>query len=171
MENVVAKHQRNRILSDEFPADEKRLGDAIRRLLHCVGKANAPLPAVAEKLLEFRQVLWRRDEQDVFYVCQHQRRQRVVHHRLVVDRQQLLGYGERGRVQARARTARQDDSLHAMLPCSTRRRSASTIMAMSCSRLVFGAQPSRSFALAGLPSTASISARRNSAGSTSTCFS
>ena len=38
-------------------------------------------------------------------------RQRVVHHRLVVHRQQLLAHGQRGRVQPRAGAAGEDDAL------------------------------------------------------------
>jgi hypothetical protein len=45
---------------------------------------------------------------------EHQRGQRVVDHRLVVDRQQLLAHGLGQRMQARARAAGQDDALHAV---------------------------------------------------------
>ncbi|MNN25062.1 hypothetical protein D3C81_1385170 [compost metagenome] len=45
-------------------------------------------------------------------------------------------------------------------PFSLRRRSASTIMRHSSSRLVFGSQPSTSLALAGLPISSSTSAGR-----------
>ena len=42
---------------------------------------------------------------------EHQRRQRVVDHRLVVDRHELLADGARQRMQPRARAAGEDDSL------------------------------------------------------------
>ena len=47
----------------------------------------------------------------------------------------------------------------------TRRRSASTIIRISSSRLVLGFQPSTRWALAGLPSSTSTSAGRKNAGS------
>ena len=42
---------------------------------------------------------------------QHQRRQRVVHHRLVVDRHELLADGARQRMQPRSRSAGENDAL------------------------------------------------------------
>ena len=53
----------------------------------------------------------RRDEQDVADAGQHQRRQRIVDHRLVVDRQQLLRHDLRDRIEPRAGAAGEDDSL------------------------------------------------------------
>jgi len=55
-------------------------------------------------------VFGRADDQDVLHAAQHQGGERVVDHRLVVDGQQLFADGERGRVQARAGPARQDDA-------------------------------------------------------------
>ena len=55
---------------------------------------------------------------------QHQRRQRVVHHRLVVDRHELLADGARQRMQPRSRSAGENDALqhqHAMPSTKTRR--------------------------------------------------
>ena len=57
-----------------------------------------------------RRVLRRGDHEDLAHAGQHQRRQRVVDHRLVVDRHQLLGHGPGHRPQARARPAGQHDS-------------------------------------------------------------
>ena len=53
---------------------------------------------------------------------QHQRGQRIVDHRLVVDRQQLLRRHERQRMQPRAGAAGENDALtrHAVLPESAR---------------------------------------------------
>ena len=70
--------------------------------------------SVAEQALVERQVLARRDQQDIANSRQHQHRQRVVDHRLVVDRQQLLVDRERGRIEPRARAAGENDTLHGM---------------------------------------------------------
>ena len=50
--------------------------------------------------------------EDVADAGEHQHRQRVVHHRLVVHRQQLLGDALRDGMQARAAAAGQNDALH-----------------------------------------------------------
>ena len=75
------------------------------------GDRDAPLRAVAQQPLERRQVLRRRDDQDVPDARQHQRRERVVDHRLVVDRQELLADRPGDRMQPRARAAGEDDPL------------------------------------------------------------
>ena len=55
-----------------------------------VAEAHARAAAVAEQLLEARQVARRGDDQDLADARQHQRRQRVIDRRLVVDGQELL---------------------------------------------------------------------------------
>ena len=68
--------------------------------------------AVAEQVAKPRQVGRRRDHQDVADARQHQGAERVIDHRLVVDRQQLLADDPGDRIEPRARAAGQDDSLH-----------------------------------------------------------
>ena len=58
----------------------------------------------------------RRDHQHVADPGEHQGGERVVDHRLVVDRDQLLAHREGDRVQARAGAAGQDDAPHAAHP-------------------------------------------------------
>ena len=97
--------------ADEAAAEDERLRQAVGARLHAVADRDAPLRAVAEQRLEARHVLRRADQQDVADAGEHQRAERVVHHRLVVHRQQLLAERERRRVQARSRAAGEDDSL------------------------------------------------------------
>ena len=68
--------------------------------------------AAAQQAAEGRQVLRRADEQDVPDAGQHQRAERVVHHRFVINGQQLLADCHGQRVEARAPAPRQDDSFH-----------------------------------------------------------
>ena len=96
--------------ADEATAEDEGLRQAVRAGLHAVADVHAPLAAVAEQGLEARRVLRRADQQDVADAGQHQRGQRVVDHRLVVHRQQLLAQRQRGRVQPGARAAGQDDA-------------------------------------------------------------
>ena len=78
--------------------------------LHRVGQVQAPLRAVAQQVAERVLVAWRGDDQDLADAGEHQRRQRVVDHRLVVDRHQLLADRAGERVQARAAAAREHDA-------------------------------------------------------------
>ena len=71
-----------------------------------------PISAVAQQALEQRLVLRRRNDQDVANAGQHQRRQRIVDHRLVEHRQKLLGHHGGHRVKPCPRSAGQNNSLH-----------------------------------------------------------
>src|SRR2546430_11481409 len=87
---------------------------ADRLLLNDVIELDAPGRSITEQALIGRQMLARRDQQNVADPRKHQHRKRVVDHRLIVDREQLLVDGERRRVEPRARAAGKDDTLHAM---------------------------------------------------------
>ena len=91
VEDVVAQDQGRVAVADEVRTDDEGLGEAVRARLDGVLQVDAPPATVTEQLLEARGVLRRGDDQDVADAGQQQRGQRVVDHRLVVDRQQLLG--------------------------------------------------------------------------------
>src|SRR5439155_545192 len=115
----------------------------------------------AEQLFEAGCVLRRRDDQDVADAGEHQRRQRVIHHRLVVDRQELLRDDLRHRVKAGSCATGEDDafhaarlaaaSLHALLS-----RYQRTVLRMPEAKVSRGAQPSSRLIL-----LASIAYRRS----------
>ena len=107
--NIVAEDQRTRLAADEFLADEKCFGDAVRRGLHSIADADAPLAAVTEKRFEARHFRLGRNDQNIANPRQHQRGQRIVDHRLIEDRQQLLSADDGQRPQPRAGAAGQDD--------------------------------------------------------------
>jgi hypothetical protein len=119
IEDVVAQHQRAGVIADEVGADDESLCQTLGRGLHRVLDMQSPLRAIAEQLFEARRVLRGGNQQDVADPRQHQRGQRVVHHRLVVYRQQLLGDRLGDGIQPGARAAGEDDALaraHAALP-------------------------------------------------------
>ena len=58
--------------------------------LHCVLKIHSPSALRPHELPKSRHILRRRNDQHVPYPRQHQRRQRIIDHRLVIDRQQAL---------------------------------------------------------------------------------
>ena len=66
--------------------------------------------AAAQKISKRYLIARRRDDQILADAGGHQRRQRVVNHRLVVHGQQLLGDNLRDRIQPRAGATGQDDS-------------------------------------------------------------
>jgi hypothetical protein len=110
IEYVVTQHERVGLVGDEGAADEKGLRDAVRRGLFRVGDGYAPLPAIAKHLHELVMILWCRDEQDIADTGEHQRAQRIVDHRFVVDGQQLLTDGPGHGIEARARAAGEHDA-------------------------------------------------------------
>ena len=64
-----------------------------------------PLPSSSRKRGKIRR---RRDHEEVANAREHQRRERVVDHRLVVHGQQLLAHDERQRMQPRSRRRRRE---------------------------------------------------------------
>ena len=111
VEDVVAQHQGAGIAGDEPATDEKSLGQPVGAGLHGVLNLQTPGRAIAQKLLKLGRVVRRGDDQDPANSRQHQSRERVVDERLVVHRHELLAHRTRERVQARARSSGQDDSL------------------------------------------------------------
>ena len=110
VEDVVAENQRNGIAGNEFLADQERLGQALRRRLDRVRDVDAPVAAVAQQSHEGLLVLRRGDDEHFANTREHQNAQRVVDHRLVVDRHQLLADRMGQRMQARAGAAGEDDA-------------------------------------------------------------
>src|SRR5439155_19657997 len=94
VEEVVPERQGDVIVADESPADEERLRERVGPGLHVVADAEPELAAVAEETLKRSLVLRRRNDEDVPDAGEHQRRQRVVDHRLVVDGNELLAHRE-----------------------------------------------------------------------------
>ena len=141
VEDVVAQHQAAVVRADEVAADEERLRDPVGRGLGGVGQREPPLLAAAEQPLERREVLRGRDDQHVPDPAQHQRGERVVDHRLVVDRQELLADPAGHGVQAGARAAGQDEALAG--PGVDRGGSGRSLSRHACARAVIVARLGR----------------------------
>ncbi len=71
---------------DKVSADEEGLGKAVGAGLHGVTKLDSPLASVAEQVGKAGGVLGRGDEQNLAQAGQHEGAERVIDHRLVVDR-------------------------------------------------------------------------------------
>ena len=111
VEDVVAEDKTGVFRPKELPPEDERLRKSVRDLLHLVGELHADAGAVPQEPLEVGQVLRRRDHQHLADAREHERGKRIEDHRLVVNRQKLLGHDPRQRMQARARAAGQYDSL------------------------------------------------------------
>jgi hypothetical protein len=78
------------VARDECLANDECLRQTFRLGLHLVAQVNAELGTVAQQRLESGHILRRGDDQNIPYARQHQRGERVVNHRFVIDRQKLL---------------------------------------------------------------------------------
>lgn len=98
------------MIPDEFFANQKGLGQAVRAGLHGILQVEPLLAAVSQKLSETRRTLRGADDEDVTDPCQHQCAERLVDHGLVENGQQLLADRQRGRMQTCSGTAGEDDA-------------------------------------------------------------
>ena len=121
VEQVVAEHERAALAFDKILADEERLREAFGAGLLGVLQLKPHFAAVAQQFLEHRQIARRGDDENLADARQHQHRERIVDHRLVVDRQHLLGDDLRHRMQPGAGAAGQNDAAHEF-PAIGRRR-------------------------------------------------
>ena len=72
----------------------------------------APRAAVAEQLPEARQILRRGNQAKLADAALDERRERIIHHRLVVNRLELFARHQRERIQPRPGAASEDDAFH-----------------------------------------------------------
>ena len=112
VEDVVAQDHGAAVVANELLAQDKRLGQAVGAGLDLVLQMQAVLAAVTQQRLKARGVGGGGDDQNVLNARQHQGRQRIVDHRLVIDGQQLFGCDHRQRVKSGAGAAGQDNTFH-----------------------------------------------------------
>ena len=112
VEDVIPQHHGAHVVPDEFLADHKRLGQAIRGGLHRVLQVQSKLAAVPQQRLKARGIRGGGNNQDILNPRQHQRGQGVVNHGLVIHGQQLFAGYHGQRVQPGTRAAGQNNSLH-----------------------------------------------------------
>ncbi len=110
VEDIVAEDQRRGRSVEELFGDDQRLRNAVGLRLHRVLEAHAPLLAAAEKIAERGLIPGRGDDQEFADPRRHQSGQRIVDHRLVVHRQELLALRQGNGVKASACTAGENDS-------------------------------------------------------------
>ena len=112
VEDIVSQHQACAIVPDEVLPDEEGLRKTVGRRLLGITERHAVIAPVAQQAAEGRQVLRRGDDQDVPDAREHQGRDRIIHHRLVEDREQLLADALGNRIEAGAGAPRENDAFH-----------------------------------------------------------
>ena len=112
IENIIAQHQANVIVSDKFFPYDKRIRQSARLILHCVLDFHTQLRAVAKQLFKAMNIPRCGDDEHLANAGQHQRGHRIIHHRFVIYGQHLFGDRDGGRIQARARAPCQNNPFH-----------------------------------------------------------
>ena len=122
VENIVSENKRDGVSADELFPDQECLRQTVRRRLNLIGEADAEAGAVPEQADESRLILRRRDDENLVDACQHQNRERIVDHRLVINREQLFRHSLCDRVQSGSRASCQYNAFHFAPPVPSRSR-------------------------------------------------
>ena len=112
VEYVVAQHQAYGIITYELASYDESLRQSVGAGLFGIFEADAIVRAVAEQTAETGQVVGSGYYQYLADAGQHQRRNGVVDHRLVVDRQHLFAHALGDGIQSRAGAAGQYNAFH-----------------------------------------------------------
>ena len=111
MEEVVAKNKCSGRAVEEISTDQKRLGQSLRCRLNGIGDGHPPGTAITQQALKSTLIMGSGDDQHFTDARQHQGAQRIVDHRLVIDRHQLLADSHGQRSKPGAAAAGKDDAL------------------------------------------------------------
>src|SRR5262249_10317710 len=108
---IIAEHKRTRALTNEIRSDQKCLRKSFWLWLYRVAKSDTPLAPVTQQPLKLSAIIRRRDNKDVANTSKHQRRQRIIDHRFVENRQQLLADTAGYRIEPCSTAAGQNNAL------------------------------------------------------------
>jgi hypothetical protein len=112
VKDVITQDERDLVFAHKGFGNDKGLGNTAGFELFAIFDGNAETQAVAEKLFEARQVVRRRNKAKFANAALDERGQRIINHRLVVDRLELLTGDKRERIQPRPGAAGEDDAFH-----------------------------------------------------------
>src|SRR5439155_15459598 len=115
-QDVVAQDTAERVVAHEIPGEADGVGDTQSAALIAIRQIEAEVRAVGQQLDDVADALPADDDEDLLDAHPRERLDRVIDHRPVVDRQQVLIGDDRQRIQARGRPARQHDPLHLARP-------------------------------------------------------
>src|SRR5690606_13588835 len=92
IEYIVTQNQSNLLFAYKFLSDDKGLSKSFRLGLYRKFKMAAHLTAITQQFLECSRVFRGGDNENLPDSGHHQYRQRVINHRLIVNRHKLLTY-------------------------------------------------------------------------------
>src|SRR4051812_42838278 len=113
-EDVVAKDAAERVVADEAPGEPDGVGDPVGAVLVAIRQVETEVRAVREQLNDVADALAADDDENLLDAHARQGLDRVVDHRPVIDRQEVLVRDDREREQSRRGPAGEDDALHAV---------------------------------------------------------
>ena len=111
-QDVVAEDAAERVVADEVARQPDGVGDAQRAALVAIGQVEPEVRPVREQLDDVTDALAADDDHHLADAHRGERLDRVVDHRPVVDRQQVLVGDDRQREQPRGRPAGEHDAFH-----------------------------------------------------------
>jgi hypothetical protein len=111
-QDVVPEDAAESVVADEVAGQADGVGDALRPALIAVREIQPEVLAVRQQLHDVTDALAADDDHDFADAHAGQRRDRVVDHRPVVDRQQMLVGDDGQREEAGGRAARQHEAFH-----------------------------------------------------------
>jgi hypothetical protein len=112
IKDIVAEHKRGIMSFNEVRANRIGLRETFGTRLRRVRERYAPLRPRPQQAFKRWKILGRGDDQNLTRPRQHQRRERIIDHRLVVDRQQLLRCRQRHGMEPGAGTPGQNYAAH-----------------------------------------------------------
>ena len=109
---IVAQNQGHAIIANEIAANDKGLRQTLGPRLGGISQIDAKAGPIAHEAMELFLVLWSGDDKNISYSRQHQRRQRIIDHRLVINRHELFTHGQGQGIKAGAVSSGKDDPFH-----------------------------------------------------------
>ena len=115
-QDVVAKDAAERLVAHEIASQADRVGNPQGAVLVAIGQVQAEMRAIGQELHDIADTLAAHDHHHLADAHPGQGRDRVIDHRPVVDREQVLVGDNRQREQAGGGSAGEDDAFHRWKP-------------------------------------------------------
>ena len=109
---IVTENQAARFAGEKVPADVKGLRDPLGTRLGSIAKRKPEHFSVAKQTSEQTDLIGPRNDENIANSGEHQHGNRIIDHRLVIDRQQVFVDNKRCRIKPRSVTAGEHNSLH-----------------------------------------------------------
>src|SRR5574344_862076 len=115
LENIIAKDQTYRIVTNKLFTNNERLCQSVGRRLFGIRKMHTIIASVTQQSLKSGKVIRGRNNKYVSYTSQHKCRNGIVDHWLIINGKSLLAYPLCYRVQACPRPACKYNTFHISL--------------------------------------------------------